>query len=149
MKSCFTDDLLDELNDFGGRADLSRVLGRNTVHLDRGGQFVKSAAPVKDVTGALSRWIEDEHLGGIIQHETRGHMRSDLSRYLFAAAAARELGRTPKLDQWPAELLPAHRNVHIEEGSNRASADGFLDRFRVQSWDQPASTVTSHIAKDG
>ena len=33
----------------------------------------------------LHSWFNDPRLGGVIQHESRSHMRSDLHRYLFAA----------------------------------------------------------------
>ena len=49
------------------------------------------------------------------------------------------------LRDFPEELLPDHRNAR------RACRQGnlFSDRFRVQLWNQPATTVTSHISQDG
>ena len=45
-----------------------------------------------------------------------------------------------KASEFPAGLAPAHQNW---------DSGKFNDRFRVQGWDQAATTVTSHIAKDG
>lgn len=91
-------------------------------------------------------WFEDKRLGGVIQHEARSHMQSDLWRYLFAAAIADVRGLTPKFDEFPKALWPNHKNAV-------AKADGkvrnFRDRFRVQVWDNPATTITAHIRKDG
>ena len=69
-------------------------------------------------------------------------MRSDLHRYLYAACYAMRFQSSPKVDEFPRELLPEHLNIHQEKGP-------FRDRFRVQLADQPSSTVVSHIAKDG
>ena len=149
IRSCFSDELLSILNVDGLGARLSRVLGRNAVRLGRGDEFIESSAFVNDAMGELHRWIMDNRLAGVIQHESRAHMRTDLGRYLFAAAAATEKGVTPKLDEWPRDLLPAHKNVRLTGKEKKVTASGFLDRFRVQLWDQPSSTVTSHIAKDG
>lgn len=81
---------------------------------------------------------------GVSNHEARGHMRSDLRRYLFAASFAQALGRSATLEDFPAELMPDHRNA--ERGRQGGM---FSDRFRVQLPDHPATTVTSHISKDG
>ena len=67
-------------------------------------------------------------------------MRSDLQRYFFWSEYTRILKKSPKLGDVPPSLLPAHRNIN--EGK-------FTDRFRVQAWDRPSNTVTSHIQKDG
>lgn len=77
-----------------------------------------------------------------LNHEARGHMESDLRRYIFAAAFARAKLRPPKghADFSLAGLAPAHENW---------KSGKFADRFRVQLADRPATTVTSHIAKDG
>lgn len=91
----------------------------------------------------LSAWYRAD-CRGISNHEARGHMRSDLHRYLFAACFARAHGRSPTLEDFPPELLPDHRNA--ERGRKGGM---FSDRFRVQLPDHPSTTVTSHISKDG
>ncbi len=79
-----------------------------------------------------------------VNHETRGHMREDLHRYLFASAWADLRGQSPTLRDFPSSLLPEHANI------DKALTRGhFGDRFRVQVWDQPSTTVVSHISKDG
>lgn len=91
---------------------------------------------------SLRHHLLDKRLGGVIQHEARSHMRSDLHRYLFASAYAGLFGRSPKISDFPDSLLPDHGNV--------LSADvPFVDRFRVQLGSSWSSTVVSHIAKDG
>jgi DNA (cytosine-5)-methyltransferase 1 len=90
------------------------------------------------------RSIYDERLAVLTAHETRSHMASDLRRYLYAATFAQETGRSPKLSDFPTNLLPDHQNV--EEGRNGKM---FSDRFRVQLADHVSTTVTSHISKDG
>jgi DNA (cytosine-5)-methyltransferase 1 len=77
-------------------------------------------------------------------HEARGHMGSDLRRYMFAAVFASEAGRSPKLVDFPPDLLPDHKNV-----DRGCAGEMFSDRFRVQLQDGPSTTVTSHISKDG
>ena len=88
----------------------------------------------------LRRRLENQELRAIAQHETRGHMESDLSRYLFASVFGRVERSSPKADRFPLELSPCHRNWH---------SGVFADRFRVQLANEPSTTVTSHIAKDG
>jgi DNA (cytosine-5)-methyltransferase 1 len=67
-------------------------------------------------------------------------MESDLARYLFAATFATVHGRSPVAREFPAQLAPNHRNWDTGH---------FADRFRVQLWERPSRTVTSHISKDG
>jgi DNA (cytosine-5)-methyltransferase 1 len=89
-------------------------------------------------------WFHDERIGGVCNHTARGHMNSDLLRYLFVSSFAKVYQRSPKLEDFPAELLPAHKNVKQGVDSQK-----FADRFRVQLWDKPSKTITSHISKDG
>jgi len=88
----------------------------------------------------LLRWLERPELRAIAQHETRGHMASDLGRYLFASVFGAVHGYSPKADEFPLVPGPDHRNWH---------SGVFNDRFRVQLAHQASTTVTSHIAKDG
>jgi DNA (cytosine-5)-methyltransferase 1 len=88
----------------------------------------------------LTAWLLDPKLSRLADHSSRSHMPSDMGRYAFAALFAEETGRSPSMIDFPDELAPAHRNW--KSGS-------FADRFRVQTWDRPSSTVTSHISKDG
>lgn len=91
----------------------------------------------------LSSWLWDKQLGGIIQHEARKHMPTDLSRYYFSACFAEQAKRSPTLGDFPRRLLPKHKNIEAGGKSD------FADRFRVQLKGVPATTITSHISKDG
>lgn len=75
-------------------------------------------------------------------------MSSDLGRYLFASATAAIMKRSPRIPDWPVFLLPEHRNVDRYRPGRGGPEGMFADRFKVQIWDRPSSTVTSHIAKD-
>ncbi|WP_417733444.1 DNA cytosine methyltransferase [Roseovarius sp.] len=88
--------------------------------------------------------IHDPLLDYLDSHEARGHMPSDLRRYAFAASFASVTGKSPKLADFPGSLLPNHGNVELG-----CAGKMFSDRFRVQLPDQPSTTVTSHISKDG
>ncbi|MDB5825472.1 MAG: Modification methylase [Herminiimonas sp.] len=87
-------------------------------------------------------WYLDRNLKYWLNHEARSHMTGDLRRYGYAATYAALHGHSPKGHaQFALEgLAPDHDNW--ESGK-------FADRFRVQRYSAPATTVTSHIAKDG
>jgi len=89
-------------------------------------------------------WYADENLIGLPNHETRSHMDSDLTRYLFVSAYGKAKGQAPRLKHFPKELLPLHKNVDQKDPHQK-----FADRFKVQVWNKPSSTVTCHISKDG
>ena len=91
-----------------------------------------------------NRWFFDHRLGGVCNHQTRSHIKEELWRYAFASCYAELFGSSPQLKHFPQKLLPKHAN--IEEA---LSGQKFGDRFRVQLADKPASTITSHISKDG
>jgi DNA (cytosine-5)-methyltransferase 1 len=88
----------------------------------------------------LKRWIRDARLHVLPNSETRAHMPSDITRYLFASVYAELIGISPKSTDFPPSLAPNHRNW---------DSGKFNDRFRVQVWGQPSTTITSHISKDG
>ncbi len=89
-----------------------------------------------------AEWFLDKNLDGISNHTSKSHMGSDLHRYLFASSFAKVYSRSPKLKDFPAELLPNHHNVGLKTKK-------FVDRFRVQLPEVAAKTITSHISKDG
>jgi DNA (cytosine-5)-methyltransferase 1 len=107
---------------------------------DKGRLFINCKATVQYNTD----WYLDEKLNGVCNHESRSHIKSDLYRYLFVSSFASVKGRSPKLSDFPASLLPQHKNVAkgIEENK-------FADRFRAQRYGVPSKTITSHISKDG
>lgn len=107
----------------------------------RGGEFIAG-----DYKANYERdWFYDGKLEGICNHVTKEHMSRDLHRYLYAACYARQHGVSPRLKQFPADLLPKHKNVQ-----KALSGNGYFgDRFRVQVGGRPSTTITSHLAKDG
>ncbi|HXI40522.1 MAG TPA: DNA (cytosine-5-)-methyltransferase [Bryobacteraceae bacterium] len=129
----------------GVDADLRRYIARTVCNLrdmqaDRGGEFV-----LHDATCEYDpEWFLDPRIGGVCNHSSRPHMVADLHRYLFAACFARVHFRSPELNDFPPELHPHHRNL-----KDALSRGYFDDRFRVQMAYRPATTITSHIAKDG
>lgn len=126
-------------------------------HVSSGATFI----PMKSMdTGPmpdeLKNWLIDPRIGGVLQHEARGHMRSDLQRYLFASCFAKLAGYSPKLQAFPPKLLPNHDNLKSNHKNEDDIAEGgegksipFSDRFRVQIGAEPATTVVAHIKKDG
>ena len=90
---------------------------------------------------ALESWYHDPRLNRhVVNHQSRGHIAGDLVRYLYYSSHAQSLKKSPKAENLPWALWPAHKN--FESGK-------FSDRFRVQLANMPGTTVTSHISKDG
>ena len=110
-------------------------------NLDTGALRYKSEANYQSIT-PYQEWVRDAKLEVWLNHETRSHMTSDLGRYFYAAVFAQKNGYSPKGHQDFAlkGLAPDHANWKTGK---------FSDRFRVQRYESPSSTVTSHISKDG
>ena len=96
---------------------------------------------------SLENWYTDKKLGNVIcNHSTRGHIAKDLERYIFCSSWAQIAHEEqwdnpfPKSRDYPNLLKPNHSN--FDSGK-------FADRFRVQLPNLPATTITSHISKDG
>ncbi len=106
-----------------------------------GSEFVKCISPA--IENPLYKWYRDDKLQGVCNHQSRSHLSQDLMRYLFASVYSQMHGRFPRLKdygEFSSILLPDHANV---------KSGKFVDRFRVQLPNQPSTTVTSHISKDG
>lgn len=130
------------LDDPAVREEVQRQLRGLHDGMGVGAEYVPSPKPCRP--GFRPRWFVDRRLGGVCNHTARSHMVSDLHRYLFAACYARVTGTSPKLRDFPGFLLPRHRSA--QEGVRRGKFD---DRFRVQVAGLPATTITSHLSKDG
>lgn len=118
------------------------------INRSNGGAFLSNAGGEGLLPRKQQEWFFDSRLGGVIQHESRSHMRSDLHRYLFAASFGLVKGdESPKLHQFPVGLLPDHANANLY--GSEIKKIPFTDRFRVQLGNYPSTTVVAHIAKDG
>jgi DNA (cytosine-5)-methyltransferase 1 len=129
---------------------LMEVSARAALDTGTGGPFAQEMErmPSKFVAQTeLQQWVRDRNLNGVCQHEARAHMASDLARYLFAACFAQAHGYSPRLDVYPPRLLPNH--INVKAADREAEVIPFKDRFRVQCANEPATTIVSHIAKDG
>ncbi|MBR0899578.1 DNA (cytosine-5-)-methyltransferase [Bradyrhizobium tropiciagri] len=130
----------------GKDAEKFRKLGeKRAASLERAREADRGVAGVYSGVGSdcpvdLKRWLIDSRLRQFSNNETRGHMAADLGRYFFAALYAQVMNESPKAKDFPKALAPDHKNW---------KSGKFADRFRVQLWKSPATTVTSHISKDG
>ena len=118
----------------------SAVASRLTIEAPVSRKDTRLGENYGDSNDELLQWLECRELRAIAQHETRGHMASDLGRYLFASVFGAVHSYSPKAADFPLVLSPDHRNWRSGK---------FNDRFRVQLADEPSTTVTSHISKDG
>jgi DNA (cytosine-5)-methyltransferase 1 len=121
--------------------DLSAKAARQKTDPGSGGRWMPKTAKSDSVPKHLDTWLLDKKLDGILNHEVRDHMSDDLVRYAYASAFAEINTYSPRgAKEFPSALHPAHKNW--ESGK-------FVDRFKVQLSQQPSSTVTSHLSKDG
>lgn len=139
---------------FGGRKVAKAIAvaaeAASLVPDSRGDNFSRSAEGLnlhKNMSDRLRHWyLAGNQPSLLCNHETRGHIAGDLHRYMFGAAWAlvaqqEEWDRPfPKPENYPPSLRPKHANF---------SSGDFADRFRVQTAERVATTVTSHISKDG
>lgn len=112
------------------------------------GLFPKSVEPEQSV---LDKWYRAKLQGkrALPNHETRSHLALDLDRYLFCSAYAETEGTPARLWHMPDYLIPNHANAQNAKKEKNKNRLKFTDRFRVQLFDSPSTTITSHISKDG
>ncbi len=126
--------VVDEMRQWAARLDASLP-----IHVSRypeGRPVISGTLPQE-----LKRWITGNSGAVLTGHMARAHMPSDLHRYFYAACwALCNDDASPKTRDFPVVLAPDHANWNSGK---------FADRFRVQSWGAPASTITSHMSKDG
>jgi len=120
---------------------LFKVISNKDYPFERGGEIVKKtkANNMLNLKPTLSEWIIDNSLEFHLNCSSRGHMDSDLKRYIYNSAYAESKGKAPLLKNYPEKLLPNHRSRKV----------GHQDRFRTLLPDKPSPTITSHISKDG
>lgn len=116
------------------------IKGVRVPEYGRGSEFIATQAK----PAYNPEWYYDPKLEGVCNHSARSHIADDLYRYLFVSCFGATTGKSPRLADFPSDLLPKHRSV-----SSALSGSHFADRFKVQLADKPSTTVVSHIAKDG
>jgi len=123
---------------------IKQAIKAQKVPLDRGDERYSAAV---GKTLALHQWYRNDcsRLSKVLNHSPKMHMQSDIWRYLFCACFADVHERTPRLSDFPDNLLPNHDNVDVDNKKNAK----FIDRFKVQIPTRAATTVMSHISKDG
>jgi DNA (cytosine-5)-methyltransferase 1 len=126
------------------RREILRCVNQLDPRLPIGKEFIHGNY-LKDKIRFERDWFFDSNLQGYCNHASRGHIREDLERYFYAACFATVYGRSPRLSEFPKELYPNHRNIHVRSNGRII----FYDRFRVQLPDAPSTTIMSHLSQDG
>ena len=121
---------------------IENINNSNGYESDLGGLRCAGYFPKSSGNSGLDSWLTDKNLSVWLNHEARGHMSQDLRRYLFSSIYSLAKGSPPKgpNEFFLKSLWPKHKSW--ETGK-------FADRFRTQVWHRPATTITSHISKDG
>jgi len=138
--------VLNSISDQSLITEIKNTLESLEDRLDKEDTFLVSDSNMhQKISTTLAEWYHDNKMHGAINHEARWHMDSDLARYLFCSVYAKinflqDMRSSAKLHDFPLVLLPAHKNVN---------SGNFVDRFKVQEKHLPASTITSHLSKDG
>ena len=134
-----------ELKASGDCDDLTQILDRV---ISRYAPKSTSKSKIESIHNRYEEWYRGKFGRSrvLTNHESRSHLASDLNRYLFCAAYAEKYGAPARLEEFPESLLPNHKNVQEAKATGEYK---FNDRFRVQMWGRPSTTITSHIAKDG
>jgi DNA (cytosine-5)-methyltransferase 1 len=81
----------------------------------------------------------------VLNHETRNHMDSDLCRYIYSSSYSLI---KPEKDERINPRLQELEEAGLDPKGHK-NRESFIDRFRTQIWNKPATTITSHISKDG
>lgn len=135
-------EFIDRIREWGD-LDLNGLTnGPIKIEEGTGKEFIRCNKSISK-SHSLHDWYYDAKLLGVANHESRAHLTQDLMRYLFASLYVEKNGDFPRLEDYAKhheDLVPDHANV--ESGK-------FNDRFRVQVPKIPATTITSHISKDG
>lgn len=133
------------INDFRKEIEVLNGFGPQKTSIkipeNSGSEFIECKTPSDK--NPLKDWYKDENLNGVCNHQSRTHLVQDIKRYLFAGIYTQLYGRFPRMEDFAKhdrELLPCHLS---------AESGVFNDRFRVQLPSEAATTVTSHISKDG
>lgn len=115
----------------------------STQRLEIGDAYIKRSND--GIIAELKSWYYDSNLDGVSDHVSRKHIIGDIERYFFASIFAQNNNISPRLKDFPKNLLPQHKNVQNAIANNSV----FNDRFKVQLKNEPSSTIISHISKDG
>jgi|GEM_PF-53553 DNA (cytosine-5)-methyltransferase 1 len=140
---------------------LLEKISNKTLDPGIGQDFIPNSGQFKG-DSSLSSWYYDPMLEGVLHHVARGHIFDDFRRYFFCSSYIEEKfkGNTitdelirrnpsPKISEFPRALLPDHKNLSLDSSTGQISGRDFEDRFRVQVWDRPSTTITSHLSRDG
>lgn len=109
---------------------------------------LSEANEIRRGQGKLIGWYRGKLDGSkaLEGHAARTIRTEDMERYAFCAAFAQVKGKTPRLEEMPRCLWPDYTGLDILDADSRPA---FNDRYYVQAWGKPSSTVTAHIAKSG
>lgn len=134
-------DWYKKLSDKNLQNELANIASYDKSDLKKGNNYYRKHT----VPASLSEWYSDDRMKVTCNHEARSHIVDDIIRYAFVSCYGKVHKKSPSLEDFPVELLPAHKNIDLKN----VKISAFADRFRVQVGNKPSTTVTCHISKDG